>query len=69
MSLYTCGQGTLPLVSVPFEAEQRRQAVEKYEAGEYRAALHLWDSLDYPEQMSSEEVEMFETARLRVAQT
>ena len=56
-------------MSVPFEAEKRRQAVEKYEAGEYRAALHLWDSLDYPEQMSGDEVEMFETARIRVAQT
>lgn len=54
-------------MNVPFEAEQRRQAVEKYEAGEYRAALHLWDSLDYPEQMSDDEVAMFETARRLVA--
>ena len=55
-------------MSTPFEAEQRRQAVEKYDAGEYRAALHLWDSLDYPEQMSDDEVAMFETARRRVAE-
>ena len=56
-------------MSVPFEAEQRRQAVEKYTAGEYRAALHLWDSLDYPEQMSDDEVAMFETARRLVAES
>lgn len=54
-------------VSTPFEAEQRAEARAKYEAGEYRAALHLWDSLDYPEQMDDDEVAMFETARLLVS--
>jgi hypothetical protein len=50
-------------VSTPFEADKRAAAREKYTAGEIRAALHVWDSLDYPEQMDDEEVEMFETAR------
>ena len=49
--------------STPFEAEQRAAARTKFEAGELRAALHLWDSLEYPEQLSDDEVEMFETAR------
>ena len=55
-------------VSTPFEADKRAAAREQYAAGELRAALHLWDSLDYPEQMDDDEVEMFETARRLVAE-
>lgn len=54
-------------MTTPFEAEQRSLARAKYDAGELRAALHLWDSLEYPEQMTDEEVEMFETARRTVS--
>lgn len=52
----------------PFEAQQRAAARKKYDAGELRGALHLWDTLDYPELLSDEEVVMFETARRKVAQ-
>ena len=55
--------------STPFEAEQRAAARAKFEAGELRAALHLWDSLEYPEQLSDDEVEMFETARRTAAES
>ncbi len=51
----------------PFEAEQRAAARAKYDVGELRAALHLWDCLEYPELLSDEEVVMFETARRTVA--
>jgi hypothetical protein len=51
------------------EAAQRRLAREKFLAGEYRGALHLWDTLDHPEVMSDAEVEMFETARREVQGT
>lgn len=54
-------------MSTPVEADQRAQARAKYEAGELRAALHLWDSLQFPEQLPDDEVEMFETARRTVA--
>ena len=53
-------------MSTPFEAEQRALARQRYEAGELRAALHLWDTLEYPEQMDDDEVAMFETARREV---
>ncbi len=51
---------------LPFEAEQRAAARERYAAGELRAALHVWDSLTYPELLSDEEVVMFENARREV---
>ena len=44
------------------ELEQRAQAREKFEAGEYRAALHLWDSLVHPELLSELEISMREVA-------
>lgn len=53
--------------SSPFEAEQRAKARAKFEAGEVRAALQLWDSLDYPELLSDEDVALFETARRQVS--
>jgi hypothetical protein len=52
----------------PFEVPRRAQARAAYEEGEFRAALHLWDSLEFPEQMTDEEVAMFESARRRVAE-
>ncbi len=52
----------------PFEAQQRARAREKFDAGELRAALHLWDTLDYPEHLDDDEVAMFETARRQVTQ-
>ena len=45
------------------EVAQRAQAREKFRAGEFRAALHIWDTLEHPELMSEDEIEMFETAR------
>ena len=54
-------------MSTPFEAEQRALARAKYEAGELRAALHLWDTLEFPEQLPDDEVAMFETARRTVS--
>ena len=54
-------------MSTPFEAEQRALARAKYEAGELRAALHLWDTLEFPEQLPDDEVVMFETARRTVS--
>ena len=50
----------------PFEADQRARARASFQAGEYRAALNVWDSLDHPELLSDEEVAMFEAARLHV---
>ena len=58
--------GSVRPVGTPFEAEQRAQARAKYDAGELRAALHLWDSLEHPEQLDDDEVAMFETARAQV---
>jgi hypothetical protein len=54
-------------VSTPFEADQRALARAKYQAGELRAAMHLWDALEFPEQLSDDEVAMFETARRTVS--
>ena len=45
---------------------ERTLAQANFEAGEYRAALHIWDSLEHPEQMTDAEVTMFETARREV---
>ena len=50
----------------PFEAAERAQALAHFEAGNYRAALHLWDALDFPELLSDDEVRKFETARRHV---
>ncbi len=50
----------------PFEVEQRATARALYAAGELRAALQLWDTLEFPELLSDEEVGMFETARRTV---
>jgi hypothetical protein len=44
------------------EEEQRQQAREKFEAGEYRGALHLWDSLEHPELLTDLEVSMRQVA-------
>lgn len=49
-------------MSTPDESAQRQLAREKFEAGEYRAALHLWDALEYPELLSDLEVSMREVA-------
>ncbi len=53
----------------PFEVEQRKLARIKFEAGELRAALHVWDTLEYPELLSEEDVVLFETARQQVRGT
>jgi hypothetical protein len=52
----------------PFEQEQRAQARAKYDAGEWRAALHLWDALEFPELLTDDDVACFEDARRRVAE-
>jgi hypothetical protein len=44
------------------EEEQRAQAREKFEAGEYRGALHVWDSLEHPESLTDLEVALREVA-------
>jgi hypothetical protein len=44
------------------DQEQRARAREKFEAGEYRGALQLWDSLEHPELLSELEVSMREVA-------
>lgn len=44
------------------ETAQRAQAREKFEAGEYRAALHIWDALDHPELLTEVELSMREVA-------
>jgi hypothetical protein len=44
------------------ETEQRDRARLKFEAGEFRAALHLWDSLEHPELLNELEVSMREVA-------
>ncbi|MCU1595819.1 MAG: hypothetical protein JWO12_3211 [Frankiales bacterium] len=44
------------------ESEARRQATERFEAGEYRAALHLWDGLAHPELLTDLEIAMREVA-------
>ena len=49
-----------------FEVEQRAQAKQKFEAGEFRAALHIWDTLEHPEVMDDAEIAMFEAARRKV---
>lgn len=46
----------------PDESEQREQAREKFEAGAFRAALHLWDNLEHPELLSDLELSMREVA-------
>lgn len=51
----------------PFEAEQRATARSCYKRGELRAALKMWDSLEYPELLPDDEVEMFEAARRAVS--
>lgn len=49
-------------MSTADESTQRQQAREKFEAGEYRAALHLWDALEHPELLSDAEVSMRQLA-------
>lgn len=44
------------------EEEQRALAREKFEAGEYRGALHVWDSLEHPELLTELEGSMREVA-------
>lgn len=44
------------------EIEARTQATELFEAGKYRAALHLWDALEHPELLTDLEVSMREVA-------
>jgi hypothetical protein len=44
------------------ESEQRALAREQFEAGEYRAALHLWDTLAHPELLTDLEVSMRQVA-------
>lgn len=55
------------MTASPFETSQRQAARLAYESGDLRAALHLWDSLEYPELLDDEEVVMFETARREVS--
>lgn len=49
-------------MSTADESTQRQLAREKFEAGEYRAALHLWDTLEHPELLSDAEVSMRQLA-------
>jgi hypothetical protein len=44
------------------EEVQRARAREKFEAGEYRGALNLWDALEHPELLSDLEISMREVA-------
>lgn len=44
------------------ESDQRAEAVAKFEAGQYRGALHLWDALEHPELLTDLEVSMREVA-------
>ncbi len=44
------------------EGDRRALAREKFEAGEYRGALHIWDALDHPELLTDLEVAMREVA-------
>jgi hypothetical protein len=46
----------------PDESQQREQARTKFEDGEYRAALHIWDALDHPELLDTVEQAMREVA-------
>lgn len=53
------------VVKGPFEAAERAQALAHFEAGNFRAALHVWDALEFPEMLTDDEVSKFETARRR----
>jgi hypothetical protein len=44
------------------ESEQRTEARARFEEGEYRAALHIWDALDHPELLDDVELAMREVA-------